>query len=68
MIRFFTQLSASPRLHYFKVTFYRLPDISKIYRSKSLCKYFKTFVSTLNQLCINLRYQQLLIINIDLFY
>ena len=30
MIRFFTQLRVFPRLHNFRVTFYRLPDISKI--------------------------------------
>ena len=61
MIRFFTQLRASPRFHYFKVTFYRWPDISKICDHPYPCKYFWPFVSTLNQLCINMRYKHLLI-------
>ena len=40
MIRFLTQLRASPRFHYFKVTFYRWPDISKICDHTSSCKFF----------------------------
>ena len=59
MIRFFTQLRAFPRFHYFKVTFYRLPDISKIYDRLTSCKYFRSFVSTAYQRLINLSYQQL---------
>ena len=38
MIRFFTQLRVFPRFHYFKVTFYRWPDISKIHRMIPPCK------------------------------
>ena len=59
MIRFLTQLRASPRFHYFKVTFYRWPDISKICDHTSSCKYFKSFVSTMYQRSINRSYQQL---------
>jgi hypothetical protein len=49
MIRFFTQLRAFLRFHYFKVTFYRWPDISKICDRLSSCKYFWSFVSTMYQ-------------------
>ena len=49
MIRFFAQLRTFPRLRYFRVTFYRLPDISKIHDCYYSCKYFQSFVLTMYQ-------------------
>ena len=49
MIWLFAQLRTFPRLRYFRVTFYRLPDISKIHDLHYPCKYFRSFVLTMYQ-------------------
>ena len=50
---FDVQLSTSLHSHRFRVTFYGLPDISKIYQQSAHYNFFTRFVSTLFQLVLS---------------